>query len=80
MFLSDDIKATVGSVNLDYRSLYLHWENGVYIYNNRVIADIKADFERTLSDCIRIDMDYYNALPAYEKIIASVLKLFAPLM
>jgi cardiolipin synthase len=80
MFISDDIKATVGSVNLDYRSLYLHWENGVYIYNNRVIADIKADFERTLSDCIRIDMDYYNALPAYEKIIASVLKLFAPLM
>ena len=42
--VSDDEIGVVGTINLDYRSLYLHFEDGVWIYRNRVIQDIKDDF------------------------------------
>lgn len=44
-FISDDKVATCGTINLDYRSLYHHFENGVLIYNSHSINDIKNDFE-----------------------------------
>lgn len=40
-FVCDDEIAVVGTINLDYRSLYLHFEDGVWIYRNQVIYDIK---------------------------------------
>lgn len=43
-FLVDDHCATVGTINLDYRSLYLHFENGVYLYNCSCLKDMKEDF------------------------------------
>lgn len=43
-FLCDDKYATVGSINLDYRSLYLHFECGVWMYKTSCIKDIKDDF------------------------------------
>ena len=46
IFVSDDEVATVGTINLDYRSLYLHFENGAYIYNNPAVRDIEQDFQR----------------------------------
>jgi cardiolipin synthase A/B len=78
-FVSDDIIATVGTTNLDFRSLYLHFECGVVIYSSESIAPIKEDFlktlpiseEITLKDCDR------NAL---QRIIPDVLRIFAPLM
>ena len=47
VFVSDDCKAVVGTINLDYRSLYLHFENAVYLYDCPCIADIVADFDAT---------------------------------
>ncbi len=46
--------ATVGTINLDYRSLYLHFENGLFLYNNDTVMDIKKDILDTLEDCNRI--------------------------
>ena len=45
MFLSDDKSAVVGTINLDYRSLYLHFECATYMYKTSCIKDIKADFD-----------------------------------
>ncbi len=42
-FVADDIIATVGSINLDFRSLYLHFECGVYMYRTRAVMDVKKD-------------------------------------
>jgi cardiolipin synthase len=78
-FVSDDIIATVGTTNLDFRSLYLHFECGVVIYSSKTINDIKNDFlktlpiskEITLKDCDR---------NAFQRIIPDVLRIFAPLM
>ena len=44
VFTCDDERAVVGTINLDYRSLYLHFENGVWFYKNKVVADFFQDF------------------------------------
>ena len=49
VFVCDDIKATVGTLNLDYRSLYLHFENGVYLENHKEITKIKEDVVNTIT-------------------------------
>ncbi len=78
-FVSDDKIATVGTTNLDFRSLYLHFECGVLIYASDQIAAIKEDFlktipisqEITLRDCAR---------NAFQRVIPDALRIFAPLM
>lgn len=49
VFLSDDEKAVVGTVNLDYRGLFLNFENAVYLCRHPAVAAIRADFEETLA-------------------------------
>ena len=80
MFVSDDDKAVVGTINLDYRSLYLHFECGCYIYKNEVISDIKNDFEKTFEDSILIDKQNIRKYGVVKKIIGIILRFFAPLM
>ena len=47
---SDDTIATVGTINLDYRSLYLHFENGTYLQGSKKVMDIKKDISRFLAE------------------------------
>lgn len=80
VFVSDDDTATVGSINLDYRSLYLHFECGVMIYDHPVVGRIEKDFQETLRRCRRVSLADVAGRPAGEKILGRVLQLFAPLM
>lgn len=80
VFVSDDISAAVGTVNLDYRSFYHHFECGAFFYDNKVIAGVEEDFEETRGQCVEVSMEYYKKLPVHQKILGSVFKLFAPLM
>ena len=80
IFVSDDVKATVGTVNLDYRSFYHHFECGAYFYDNRVISKVEEDFQNTLKECQEVTWDYYKKIPLWQKISGSLFKLFAPLM
>lgn len=57
VFLADDDFLTIGTINLDFRSLYLHFENGVWIYNSSVIADVDDDFQNILSNSKLISLD-----------------------
>jgi len=78
-FVSDDKLATVGTTNLDFRSLYLHFECGVLIYASETIAAIKEDFLRTLPKSQEIALkDSSNKF--FYKIIPDILRIFAPLM
>ncbi|MCQ2545431.1 MAG: cardiolipin synthase [Clostridia bacterium] len=79
-FVSDDEKAVVGTINLDFRSLYLHFECAAYIWNNPIIADIEDDFQQTLKKCQRITMKDCKNYSAIGKICGSALRLVAPLM
>ena len=79
-FVSDDYRAVVGTINLDFRSLYEHFECGTYIYNNPVVHDIEKDFKATLKKCRKIDYQYYVDLPWWYRITGHVLRLFGPLV
>lgn len=79
VFVSDDIAATVGSINLDYRSLYLHFENAVYLYGCRAVLDVKQDVEDTLEHCHRVELT--DCREGFLRgLFRSVLKLLAPMM
>lgn len=80
IFVSDDDTATVGTINLDYRSLYLHFECGVFIYNNPVVREIEADFQKTLKQCQRISVSDLKKISPFMAICGRVLRLIAPLM
>ncbi len=80
VFVSDDDTATVGTINLDYRSLYLHFECGVFIYNNSVVDKIERDFEQTLSKCRKVNLLEVKNRTLLTKIVGQVLRLVAPLM
>lgn len=80
VFSSDDEKAVVGSVNLDYRSLYLHFECAVYLYQNRAVADVERDFQKTLKQCQEITDAECRRYPLVKRLAGAGLRLFAPLM
>jgi cardiolipin synthase len=79
-FVSDGRRGTVGSVNLDYRSLYLHFECGIYIYNNECLADIEEDFKATLSKCQEITVEDCNRYSKIKTLTGKILRLISPLM
>jgi len=78
-FVSDDTVASVGTANLDFRSLYLHFECGVVVYKSESIQALKEDFLRTvpisheitLSDCSR---------KVLRRVLPDILRIFAPLL
>ena len=81
LYMQDDMRAVVGTANLDYRSLYLHYENGIYMYgNNEVLSNIKADFIRTLEECDEMTLKDILKIPVSQRFLGAVLKMFAPLM
>ena len=80
VFTSDDEKAVVGTINLDYRSLYLHFECAAYMYRNPIVNDIEMDFSNTLSQCQRITLEDCASYNLLFKICGRALKLVAPLM
>ena len=80
VFVSDDDTAAVGTVNLDYRSLYLHFECGVFIYHNPVIYDIEKDFQKTLKKCHKVTLIEVHNRTMLTKIYGQLLRLIAPLM
>ena len=81
VFVVDDSTATVGTVNLDYRSLYLHFECGVWMADCSAVADIKRDFLTTLESCHEItEADLKAGGYSFKKLIAAIIRVFAPLM
>ena len=78
-FISDDKLATVGSVNLDYRSLFHHFENGVVFIDSPVVASVKADFDETLKDCVQMQRGDYKKIKPYIRILGRLFRIFAPL-
>lgn len=80
VFTSDDEKAVVGTINLDFRSLYLHFEDAVYLYRNAAVYDVEADFQETLKQCEKITKENCREYSLVKKIAGRVLRLVAPLM
>lgn len=80
VFVSDDCKAVVGTINLDYRSLYHHFECGTYLFNVDCIADIERDFMNTQARCTRVTPEVLakDSLPSL--LLGKTLRMVAPLL
>ena len=80
VFVSDDKKAVVGTINLDYRSLYHHFECAAYMYKTDCIPDIERDFQDTLSKCRMVTPESIKNEKVSYKIMGSLMKFIAPMM
>ena len=80
MMVADDRYAVVGSINLDYRSLYLHFECAAYLYRCKVIAEIKEDILDTIEESEEMTYEYCLKLNKPYRLWLSLLRLYAPLL
>ena len=80
LFVSDDKIATVGTVNMDYRSFVFHFECGAWICDNDTVLDIKKEFESVLAKSEEIKIDEWKKRPARMRFKQAILHIFAPFM
>ena len=79
-FVVDDDYAVVGTINLDYRSLYLHFECAVWMYQTPSVAQVRDDFFKTQQISQEITLEECRSLSFPRRLGRSVLRVFAPLM
>lgn len=77
--VSDDRIGVVGTVNTDYRSYYLHFEDGILVYDSKVIDEMKQSFLNALEESHEVTLEEYNKTNVFLKIWRGLLNLFAPL-
>ena len=80
MAVSDGRAAIIGTANLDFRSLYLHHECAVALWDSPAVGEIAGDIERTLAQSQRVTLEELAAEPWYKRMAAGILRMFAPLM
>jgi cardiolipin synthase len=80
VFVSDDTRAVVGSINLDYRSLYLNFECAAYMYQLAAVRDVQADFLKTLESCEEVTLEDCKKYSPWKKFLGKILRFIGPLM
>ena len=78
--LADDQYAVVGTVNMDFRSLYLHFEDAVYLYDSPAVSQVAQDFEETFPVCREMTYARCRHVHLYQRIIRTLLQVFSPLL
>ena len=80
-FVCDDEIAAVGTFNLDYRSLYLHFENGCWMYKSRAVLQVKEDTLDTMHLCgEEMTLEFCRGRNIAVRALQSVLRLFSPML
>ncbi len=79
-FVADGKEAAVGTINLDYRSLYHHFECAAYMYEASGVTDVEKDFQETLKKCRLVTKENIWGKYKYLKPVAFIAKLVAPLL
>lgn len=77
--VADDLYASVGSCNLDYRSFYLQFENGTWLCGSPTVSKIREDFLSSIASCREITLEDCLRVPWPKRILQSVLRIFSPL-
>ena len=80
MIISDDLTAIVGTCNFDYRSFYLHFENGVWMYKCKAVSQTSDSFIRSLSVSEKITPEFCKNVSFGRKLIRSLIKVLSPLL
>ncbi len=80
MIVSDDKVASVGTVNMDFRSFFLHYECGIHFYQSPVVTTVKEDILATLEKSKEFTLEDCNNIPISRRILSAMLRIFAPMM
>ena len=80
MSVADDCMATCGTINLDYRSLYHHFENGCFMADCQAVLDIRNDLAATMDECREVTEQYSTGRSAYLRLGQLFMRLFAGLL
>ena len=80
LIVVDDEVGILGTANMDYRSFYLHFEAGLWIYKSKVLLDIKEDFLNTLKCCEQLSLVKAKNINIVTKIFQGILRIFSPIM
>ncbi|MFA6775439.1 MAG: cardiolipin synthase [Sphaerochaetaceae bacterium] len=78
--VSDGKVAIIGTINMDYRTFYLNFENGVAFYHSSVVGDVEQDVKRTLAVSHEVKLDEVRRTSLVRRLFRSLLRLFSPLM
>ena len=76
----DGEATTVSTVNMDFRSMYLNFENGVFVHGIETASSVEEDFQNTLAVSQRIDIEYYQSFPRKYRFFGAFMRIFGPLM
>lgn len=80
MYVSDDFQAVVGSANMDYRSMYLHYENCCSFYGSKIVMNVKEDFLDALESCHMVTLEDVKRTPLYKRIFQIIFRVWSPMM
>jgi cardiolipin synthase len=78
--LADDHTGVVGTINLDYRSFYLHYECGVLMYKTQALKQLSIDFKQTFAQSHRLELNTVQEVHFSNRVLRSLLRLIAPLI
>ena len=78
--VADGAEAVVGTINFDFRSLYLHFENACWFCGCRAVAEVRRDFDELFSLCHEVTEEYAARRSVALRGLDCVLRLFSPLM
>jgi cardiolipin synthase len=78
--IADGQRAMIGTVNLDYRSLYLHYECGITLHGGKIVQDIDEDFKKTLSQCKEITLEELDKVSTLKRGLQRASRLLAPFL
>lgn len=80
MFVADDVVATVGTINMDYRSLYLHLECGTFMVRCHAIKTMKQDFLDTFEISHQVSLGEWEQWHRRHQTYWAILRILAPLL
>ena len=78
--VSDDRYAIIGTINFDFRSFYLHQENGVWMCDTPVVGEMVEDFENLLSKCHKIELAQVRNIHPLRRLLRVMLRTFSPML
>ena len=80
VMLSDEQSAVVGTVNMDYRSYYLHYECGVWMYQTPCLRDIRKDLEECFARSHQVTLEECRSVSVPRRFLRAFLNIISPIM
>lgn len=75
----DDKYAFIGTVNMDYRSLFLHYECGALVIHSNEIIKMSEDYLNEINNSLEITYEKWKKRPVFQKFVAFIMNIFSPL-